>query len=146
RILRERGITVAGPPPADLVDPVSDADLRLAVRESLEAWAIHLDDPAALRDTLRDAGRDLPARARGGYQPYVVLTMCRALYTLEAGGVASKPEAGAWARHILGEPSASLIAWALTWRPDTHTDRSDDIVAVVRVTLDRARRLDEPGA
>ena len=73
-ILREHGIRLAGPEIANLVEPVSLADLR---REGV----------AAMRDYATWA-RTLTAMSRW-QQPYLILTGCRILYTLETGQVVS---------------------------------------------------------
>ena len=72
-----------GPDPRTLIDPISPAQLRLAMRPMLDEWArAILDNPTILM--------------RRGYQSYVVLTMLRVLYTLAHGAVASKPAAARW--------------------------------------------------
>ena len=99
-ILRERGITVTGPDPKTLIDPVSPAGLRWAVSEILQNWFRHfLDDPAPLKSR--------------GYQSYTVRTMCRILYTYEHGEIVSKPAAAAWAKQNLDHEWIGLIerAW-----------------------------------
>jgi len=94
-VVREHGVTVDGPPPAALIDPVLPDDLRRAVAGVLRSWW-----------ATPDAARTI-AHAHPGYLTYVVQTMCRALYTLETGLVASKPVACRWAREVMEE----------TWRP-----------------------------
>jgi len=51
-------------------------------------------------------------------QPYVVLTLCRLLHTLDAGVVPSKRQAGEWALDNLDPEWASLIHQAIDDRPD----------------------------
>ena len=51
-------------------------------------------------------------------QPYLVLTFCRLLHTLESGRVASKWAAGEWALDTLDPEWSSLIRQALDDRPD----------------------------
>jgi hypothetical protein len=102
-ILRERGIAVSGPPAATLIDPIGVDDLREAVRGSLsEWWSPPFPDPGRFEDD--------------GYRAYAVLTMCRSLYLLERGVIASKPEAALWAVRSLARPWASLAAEAAAWR------------------------------
>jgi hypothetical protein len=75
-IVRERGITLAGPDPHTLIDPVAPADVQQAMRSMLPGWAARLlENPT-----------DLEFR---GYQTYVVLTLCRVRYTLHTGTVVS---------------------------------------------------------
>ncbi|HEU5102872.1 MAG TPA: aminoglycoside adenylyltransferase domain-containing protein [Roseiflexaceae bacterium] len=127
-ILREHGLTLAGPPPQSLIDPVAPEELRQATRELLrEWWAPMLEDTARLR------GSD--------YQAYATLTMCRALYTLEHGAVVSKPAAAGWAREVLGGRRAALIERALAWRPGMQLDALDELLGLIRYTLDRSSGL-----
>lgn len=102
-VLREHGITLTGPAPQTLIDPVSPDDLRQAMRSPLSGWLAHiLDDPA-------------PLQARG-YQSYTVLTLCRVLYTLQHGTIVSKRVAARGARETLGERWLPLIERAWTGR------------------------------
>lgn len=124
-IVRERGVTVAGPPPSTLIDPVSAEELRGAVRELLrDFWARQLDGPDWLRT------RD--------YQAFAILTMCRALHTLATGTVVSKPAAAAWATAHLAPRWSPLIARALDWRHDTRPDDMGEMLAFVRWTVAQA--------
>ena len=97
--------------------------------------------------TLRLRDRSDPTRlASRGYQSYIVLTLCRMLYTLQAGAVASKPAAARWAQAALGEPWAPLIERALANRhpPYPPADPAD-----IRQTQDLIRHilaLDAPDA
>jgi hypothetical protein len=93
-ILRERGITLAGPTPPSLIDPISPAVLQQTMVEDLQAWASSkLNDPAQVRPR--------PA------QSYVVLTLCRMLYTLQTGQLVTKRVAARWA----------LATLEARWRP-----------------------------
>ncbi len=104
-IVRERGIPLVGPAPQTLIDPIAPADLQQAMLSMLPEWAAHL----------RHEPTQLAAR---GYQSYVVLSLCRVLYTLHHGAVASKPAAARWAQATLGEPWVLLIERALAGRHD----------------------------
>ncbi|GIG63585.1 hypothetical protein Lfu02_79570 [Longispora fulva] len=86
-ILRHHGITLAGPPIADLVDEVP---------------------PQAIRDAMRVALPELMAGLRtwapfdtAWAQRYTVSAYCRVLYTLATAGVTSKRGAAEWARDHL---------------------------------------------
>src|SRR5438105_7327825 len=74
------------------------------------------------------------------YQAFAILTMCRALYTLERGEVVSKPVAAAWAREALGTRWAPLIERALAWRPDHRSDDVAETLRFIRYTIKRAQR------
>jgi hypothetical protein len=121
-ILREHGIALAGPPPSSLIDPVAPGDLRRATRSLLHEWWAPM---------LRDSDRLRSAE----YQAYAILTMCRALYTLETGAVASKPVAARWAQARLGAPRAALFVRAVAWRPGMPLDALDQTLDFIQMVL-----------
>jgi hypothetical protein len=89
-----------------------------------EWWAPQLLDPALLRSS--------------EYQAYAVLTMCRALYTLQYGAVITKPGAARWAQQTLGEPWAALIQRAAGWRRGMRMDDLPGVLDFIRYTLAHA--------
>ena len=121
-ILREKGLVVCGPPLAGLIDPVSSADLRQSVLGSLrEWWSPPFPSPERFQND--------------DYQVYAILTMCRSLYVLEHGSVASKPEAAAWAIERLAEPWRSLVSAAAAWKPGTGFNSQAATLEFIRYTL-----------
>jgi RimJ/RimL family protein N-acetyltransferase len=123
-VVREWGVALAGPPPRDLIDPILPDELREAVRDILRGWwAPMLDDPSRLRSR--------------EYQAYAVLTLCRALYTLEHGTVVSKPAAARWARETLGGRWPGLIERALAWPRAPQPDELDDTLSFLHLALER---------
>jgi predicted nucleotidyltransferase len=103
--VREHGITLAGPDPQRLIDPVSARDLRHEVSVKMRAWADEVfADPDAMNNRW--------------YQPYAVLGYCRMLHTLQTGTVGSKPAAARWAKEALNSRWAPLIQRAWDERPD----------------------------
>jgi hypothetical protein len=94
-----------------------------------EWWGTMPQDPAPLR--------------RKGYQVYAVLTMCRMLYTLDTGDVASKPVAARWAQEALDRRWRPLIEGALAWqkvRQDTPEGDIDETRELIRYTLERCHQ------
>jgi hypothetical protein len=129
--IRKHGVVVAGPAPQTLIDPVQPNDLRRAALAILrEWWSPQLHDSARLHSS--------------EYQAYAILTMCRALYTLQYGVVVSKPVAARWAQQELGEPWAALIERALAWRHDAELDSLNETLNFIRYTLERSQRFEIP--
>jgi predicted nucleotidyltransferase len=123
-ILREKGIVVAGPPLKPMIDPVSGDDLREAVRGSLrEWWSPPFPSPERFQSN--------------EYQAYAVLTMCRSLYVLEHGAVASKPAAANWAQSAVGEPWTRLIEGAADWREGMEFGRLEETLQFIHFTLEQ---------
>ena len=129
-IIREHGVVIAGPDPHTLIDPVDADGLRDAMREMLEKWwRPLLDDPDWLQTSQN--------------QPFAILTMCRTLYTLEHGVVASKPVTAQWAQGALGEQWAALIEWALAWSPDTESNQLTSTLKLIQYTLKRYAQYED---
>jgi hypothetical protein len=132
-ILRERGITIIGPAPQTLIDPVSPDDLRRVMLSILGGWATQiLDNPIKINSS--------------GYQSYVVLSLCRILYTLQFGEVVSKPFAARWAKETLGDSWVSLIdrAWEGRHHPEESAESKDinETLDFIRYTLEYTQQID----
>jgi hypothetical protein len=109
-ILRHHGITLAGPPVAELVDDVPPAAIRAAMRDAL---------PRTLADIQGWAPMDIAWTQR-----YLVSTVCRVLYSMRTGAVTSKRGALEWAMDHLDPSWRPLLTQvrddrALGWDPET---------------------------
>lgn len=97
-LVREKGRTLYGPPPAAIIEPLSRDEYIAAVRAQALDW----------RDWIMgDFSQP--------YQGYAILTLCRAFYTHVHGEHVSKRQAAAWAKGQLPE-WAWLIDEAMRWR------------------------------
>lgn len=123
-VVRESGRALAGPPPTDLIDPVSSEELKTAVRHQLVDFWATIGDP----DWLQLAA----------YQAFSILTMCRALHTLDTGTLTSKPRAAQWAMAELGSPWRDQIVWALDHRHDLTPHEADTAREFIRHAVDLA--------
>jgi hypothetical protein len=131
--LREYGLAVAGPGPRTLLDSVDPNSMRRAGSAIAGMW---------LEKARTDPSWWAWFRQRDS-QAFVVLTLCRLLYTLESGAVASKPAAARWAQQTLGPRWAGLIERALAGQKDrTEIPESDadESVALIQHTVDRFRQ------
>jgi hypothetical protein len=84
-ILRKCGICLYGPAPETVVAEVSGDELRAASLGSFGEWA---------KSILEKEVWNTPETA--GYHSYIVLTLCRILYTVKMSDVVSKKEAVDW--------------------------------------------------
>lgn len=131
--LREHGLAVAGPAPRALVDAVDPHDMRRAGAAIAGMW---------LEQARADPSWLVWLRQREN-QAFVVLTLCRLLYTLASGAVASKPGAARWAQQTVGPRWVGLIERALAGQQDRTEipDRdADETVALIQHTVDRFRQ------
>ena len=131
-ILHERGITIVGPAPQTLVDPVSPDDLRRVMLSILHGWATHILNHPNQMD-------------QRGYQSYVVLSLCRILYTLQHGEVVSKPFAAQWAKETFGDHWVPLIdrSWIGRHHPQQKAESEDvnGTLDFIRFTLEFSQRI-----
>ncbi len=117
---------MAGPDPKTLIDPVGPDELRGAARGTLgEWWSPMLKEPTFLRTS--------------EYRAYAVLTMCRALYTVQNGEIVSKPVAARWAMESAAKERTRLIEASLSWRNEEEIDL-EQTLDFVRDTIERCMR------
>lgn len=116
-LLREHGLVLAGPDPKSLVEPVAASDLQREALARIQEYA--------------DWGYE--GQMSAWKQPYLVLTLCRLLFTLAHGRVASKREAADWALDALDRRWAGLIRQAAADRADpwerVHRPADPDLAA-----------------
>jgi predicted nucleotidyltransferase len=101
--LWHEGVALAGPDIRELLDPVSDDELRQAVRDLFVGW-------------WRPMITDHSHLQWVGYRVYAITTMCRMLYTLQHGEIVSKPTAARWAMVALDEKWQGLVKTAVNWK------------------------------
>lgn len=103
--LREHGVTLAGPPPKSLIDPISVIDLRKEIFNVMVNWG---DEILTNHDKYNNHF----------YQTFIVLSYCRMLHDLKVGTLSSKRRAAAWAKQNLDPSWSALIDRTWGGRPD----------------------------
>ena len=133
-ILHERGITLIGPNPKTLIDPIAPNELQRAMLPTLHGWAAGiLNNP-----------KEIISR---GYQSYIVLSLCRILYTLQFGDIVSKPKAAKWAKENLDDVWKVLIdrAWIGRHNDPQLTPDINDVsqtLDFIRYALKRSQQIE----
>jgi predicted nucleotidyltransferase len=130
--LRASGVTLLGPEPQTLIDPVSSDEILAAVRVNMVRWVEWIkqpDDPDWL----------LPRSEMA----YIVETMCRVLHTLATGELAGKQQSVAWALATLPAPWSTIAERSKFWRHDTAIDPTiaPEVRAFVLWTAARAEGI-----
>jgi len=124
-ILYTCGVVITGPPLQTIINPVSPEQLREAVLAQLRHnWTPWLSNSGLFLSS--------------GHQPFVVLTMCRALYTLRHSTIATKLRSAEWVIANSDRKWTELIKRAMAWH---FGDPSGDIGQTqefIRYTLDEA--------
>jgi predicted nucleotidyltransferase len=96
---QDYGVTIFGPSPRTLIDPISKDEFIHNVVHHARHWPKRMPKTRHSRPS----------------QSYSILTMCRSLYTYKHGEQVSKKQAALWAQKQLPQ-WASLIQNALEWR------------------------------
>ena len=71
--------------------------------------------------------------------------MCRSLYVLEHGRIASKPEALQWAMTALEKKWIGFIEAAAVWREGMEFDRLEETLEFICYTRERSRVIGNGG-
>lgn len=132
-VTREYGITLTGPDPKTLIDPVTADDLRREVLGTMRDWGAEILDGRYRLDNQ-------------WAQPFAVLMYCRMLHTLRTGTVRSKLAGAQWAKETLESQWTGLIERAWNERPDPSLKvRQPAAPDDTRATLDFIRHALEAG-
>jgi hypothetical protein len=135
--LREHGIVVAGPAAHTLVPLIDPAQMRRASAAYALVWADQSTFDPEWLEWVRDRRN----------QAFVVLTLCRMLYTLDSGRVASKPQAARWMTETTGTRWAALIENALVHQDAIGTVSPNEVqetIALIDHTVEHYRRIVTP--
>jgi hypothetical protein len=104
-VVRENGVTLAGPAPVTLVDPIPVEVLRQEIWATMRDWGSEiLADPDPFNNRF--------------YQAFIVLNYCRMLHDLHRGFTGSKRAGAEWAKANLDPVWTGLIDRAWDGRPD----------------------------
>lgn len=124
--VQDYGITLFGPSPRLFIESISKEEFVNSVKEHALEWGEHVKYTKHSRS----------------YQGYAILTMCRALYTLEHGEQVSKIKAAQWAKQEI-PVFTSIIDRALKWREDyrnlniKHEETYSETVHLIDFVIDR---------
>lgn len=122
------GIALLGPDFKTLAGPVNINDLRKASAKDLfTEWVPKINDPEWLENS--------------HYQSYLVLNLCRILYTLIYGDAASKTISAKWVQTEYPE-WAGLIEIAMHWQYDVKMDEKEKVIEFTRFTIDKVKNCE----
>lgn len=128
-LIREKGIVVFGPPPAQFIEPVYADDVRRANAKILiGGWQPFLVESSRLKDD--------------EYQAYAVLTMCRCLFLFANNEMASKPTAVAWIKEKFPKWK-ELVEVASNWRAGQSFDKLEDVKDFIKFTIEFTNTANE---
>lgn len=124
-LLYEHGIALIGPDFKTLAEPVSIEDVQKAcIRDLFEEWEPKIADPIYLADSHQ--------------QSYVVLNLCRILYTVMRSAAVTKQAAALWAKTEY--PAwKDLIEAAESWQYGIEMDRKKETIEFIKFVINKVR-------
>jgi hypothetical protein len=139
-VVREKGVTLVGPPPKTLVDPIPVKLLRKEILDVITGWGQEiLEKPENYNNRF--------------YQTFIVLSYCRMLHDLLAGSPGSKHTGAEWAKANLDPIWSGLIDRTWSGRPNpevsvrTPADPEDfrDTLKFVQYVINESQAYSIPG-
>lgn len=125
-LLYQHGIALLGPDFKTLVDPIDIVEVqKAAVRDLFREWVPKISDLAWLDNS--------------HYQSYIILNLCRILYTVMAGATGSKKVSAAWVKKTFSQWE-SLIQTAENWHYDIDMTRRDETIIFIQFVIDQVKR------
>lgn len=137
-VVRESGVTLVGPAPVTLIDPIPVEALRQSIFETIIWWGNHfLANPEQYNNRF--------------YQTFLVLSYCRMLHDLYNGYPGSKRAGAEWAKSNLDKRWSGLIdrTWAGRPKPEVQIRQPADpedyksTLEFVRYVMDLSRKYME---
>lgn len=131
--IRDHGVVVAGPEPRMLVDTINPQAVHSAAKEITGLWL----------EQSRNDPTWLPWLRQRDAQTFVILTLCRLLYALATGSVASKPRAAQWAQKAFDGSWATLIERTLARQHEAGNitqNEEDEALAFIQFTFEQSKR------
>jgi predicted nucleotidyltransferase len=120
-LMYEYGIVLVGPSFRDLISPIPVVEVQKAcIRDLFQEWEPKIRDAAWLSNS--------------HYQSYIVLNLCRILYTVACQTTGSKTSAAAWVKHEFGE-WRDLIQTAESWEYGAEMKRQEEVIEFIRFVI-----------
>lgn len=127
-LLYKHGIPLVGPDFKTLTKPINIKDVQKAcVRDLFKEWQPKITDSNYLKNS--------------HYQSYVILNLCRILYTVICGEVVSKKASATWVKKEFGSQWSNLIKTAENWRYGIEMNRREETVDFIKFVVDKVKKF-----
>lgn len=125
-LLYQHGIVLLGPDFKALVSPVPMVEVQKAcIRDLFREWEPKLTDPTWLNNS--------------HYQSYLVLNLCRILYTVMCASAGSKKVSAGWVKNEFGA-WRNLIQTAENWQYGTEMTLREETVKFIKFTIEKVKQ------
>jgi|GEM_PF-960886 len=123
-LLYRSAIPLIGPDFKELMTPVEILEVQKAcIRDLFTEWEPKIASPSYLSDSHN--------------QSYLILNLCRILYTVFKGSTGSKKISAAWVKQEFGMPWMDLIELAENWQYGIDFDERTRTIGFIRFTVEQ---------
>ena len=127
-LLYKHGVSLLGPDFKTLVKPISIEDVREAcIRDLFEEWEPKINDPEWLNN--------------GHYQSYVVLNLCRILYTVMCHATATKKTSASWVKREFFPQWNNLIQTAEDWHYGKEMNLKEETIEFIQFVVNKVKEI-----
>lgn len=121
-LLYKHGIALIGPDFKKLVKPIDIKDVQKAcIRDLFTEWKPKIKDPTYFNNSL--------------HQSYVVLNLCRILYTVVCSEIASKKASSEWVKNKFTPEWKNLIQTAQDWKYGTEMNLQKETIEFIKFVI-----------
>lgn len=121
-LLQEFGITIYGVSYKNLINPINIIEVQKAcIRDLFEEWEPKIRHPQALKNE--------------HIQSYVILNLCRILYTTFNSELSSKNTSSTWVKSTYSPEWRNLIQEAENWRYGKDMNRIEETKEFIKFTI-----------
>ncbi|MBX9787197.1 MAG: DUF4111 domain-containing protein [Alphaproteobacteria bacterium] len=126
-LLYTDGIPLLGPDFKILVKPIDIEDVRAAcIRDLFEEWEPKIHDPEWLNNS--------------HYQSYIILNLCRILYTVTRHATATKKISASWVKREFAPEWSPLIQTAEDWHYGKEMNLNEQTIEFIQFVVSKVKR------
>lgn len=125
-LLYEHGIALSGPDFKELSKPIIMIEVQKAcIRDLFQEWEPKINDYEWLENS--------------HYQSYLVMNLCRILYTVMCGCAGTKKEAAQWVKDQFGTSWSHLITNAESWQYGKEFSMQKETIAFIQFVIEKIK-------
>jgi predicted nucleotidyltransferase len=128
-LLYEHGISLIGPDFKELAKPINIIEVQKAcIQDLFQEWEPKITDFEWLDNSY--------------YQSYLVMNLCRILYTVICGKTGTKRVSAEWVRNKFGLQWSNLIETAANWKYGKKMSLKNETIYFIKFTIDIIKQND----
>lgn len=128
-LLFESSIALLGPPFKTLCHPINIIEVQKAcIRDLFQEWEPKISDDEWLDNS--------------HYQSYLILNLCRILYTVYCKATASKTISSEWVKDQFGSPWNHLIDVAQSWQYGKTMSEKENTISFIKFVIEKIKQTE----